>query len=286
MSQQRVHVPDASLPSPGFARAFVPPLQRYYQGTATSCRPSRRVSFPSLGGTTGSRIFRSRRRCVRQRRAWGWSLGIPFRAFFRGDDRISQVPGEPQFPFAHGLRPRPADASLTDCGTLAWPPLSERRRRRTRRLSRLNSMAFGLAAYVSRDWLSADRARLASRCWSGSPGRAFTRRVPPKGFQLTSCVLSSFSKLLGTTTFSSQRCPSHHACKSPSQIPNVAHHITPAKVRRKYQTVPITSRLQKSVANTNRRFRRAAAFRLLRGVVRTPAPSSPARIACIEFPRN
>ena len=42
------------------------------------------------------------------------------------------------------------------------------------------------------------RARLASRCWSGSPGRAFTRRAPPKGFQLTACALSSSSKLLGT----------------------------------------------------------------------------------------
>ena len=31
MSQQRVHDPDASLPSPGSARAFVPPLHRYYQ---------------------------------------------------------------------------------------------------------------------------------------------------------------------------------------------------------------------------------------------------------------
>ncbi len=43
-------------------------------------------------------------------------------------------------------------------------------------------MAFGLAAYVSRAGYPADRARLASRCWSGSPGRAYTRRVPIKGF--------------------------------------------------------------------------------------------------------
>ncbi len=114
MSQQRFHDPDASLPSTGSARAFVPPLRRYYQGTATSCRPSRRASFPSLGGTTGSRMFRSRRRCVRPRRAWGCSPGLPVRECFRGDDRISQVPGEPQFPFAHVLRPRPADASLTN----------------------------------------------------------------------------------------------------------------------------------------------------------------------------
>ena len=74
--------------------------------------------------------FRSRRRCVQQRRAWGWSPGIPIREFFRGNSRSSQVPGKPQFPFAHVLRPRPADASLTIYRTLAWPPLRERRRRR------------------------------------------------------------------------------------------------------------------------------------------------------------
>jgi hypothetical protein len=65
-------------------------------------------------------------------------------------------------------------------------------------VSGLNSMAFGIAAYVSRDGCPPNRARLASRCWSGSPGRAFTRRAPLKGFQITSCELSSFPKLLGT----------------------------------------------------------------------------------------
>ena len=104
---------DASLPIPRVLAGRVPRLPRYYQGTATSCRPSRRTSLPSFGGTTGTRTFRSRRRCVRPRRAWGWSPGIPFRVCFRGDDRISQFPGEPPFPFAHVLRPRPADASLT-----------------------------------------------------------------------------------------------------------------------------------------------------------------------------
>jgi hypothetical protein len=202
MSQQRVHDPDASLPSAGSARALVPPFQRYYQGTATSCRPSRRASLPSFGGTTGTRPFAPVAVACIRHRAWGWSPGIPVRVGFRGDDRISQVPGEPPFPFAHVLRPRPADTSLTDCRTTAWPPLRERRRRRQHRLSRLNGMAFGLAAYVSRDGHPPNRARLASRCWSGFPGQAFTRRAPMKGFQLTSFSLSSSPKLLGTIPFS------------------------------------------------------------------------------------
>jgi hypothetical protein len=41
------------------------------------------------------------------------------------------------------------------------------------------------------------RARLASRYWSGSPGRASTRRVPARGFN-SFHGLSSSSKLLGT----------------------------------------------------------------------------------------
>ncbi len=141
---------DASLPIPRVLAGRVPRLPRYYQGTATSCRPSRRASFPSLGGTTGPRIVRSRRRCVWQRRAWGCSPGIPVRECFRGDDRISQVPGEPRFPFAHVLRPRPAPACLTTCGTLGVAPANRTTRASTvRTISGLNSMAFELAVYAS-----------------------------------------------------------------------------------------------------------------------------------------
>ena len=88
-----------------------------FDGTIKALRlpavPPAALRFLRLAVPREHASFRSRRRCVRQRRAWGWSPGIPVRACFRGDDRISQVPGEPPFPFAHVLRPRPADASLT-----------------------------------------------------------------------------------------------------------------------------------------------------------------------------
>jgi hypothetical protein len=118
----------------------------------------------------------------RRRWAWGWSPGIPIREGFRGDGRSSQVPGEPRFPFAHGLRPRPADASLTTGGTLAWPPNRERRRRQ--RQSTFEAQWHGFRARRLRITMlvARHRARLASRCWSSSPGRAFTRRAPAKGF--------------------------------------------------------------------------------------------------------
>jgi hypothetical protein len=139
-----------------------------------------------------------------RRRARGCSPGIPLRVFFRGDGRISQVPGEPRFPFAHVLRPRPADASLTMAGRSRGPRAGNDEGADDNRLSRLNSMASGVAAYVSRDGYPPNRARLASRCRSRSPGRASTRRAPMKGFQLTSCALSSFPKLLGTIPVSTR----------------------------------------------------------------------------------
>ena len=75
-------------------------LQRYYQDAMTSCCPSRRTSFPSLGDTSvalavslpGGRVHRLGlelvTRCLRP-------------GCCRGDSRISQVPGEPQSSVCH-----------------------------------------------------------------------------------------------------------------------------------------------------------------------------------------
>src|SRR5271157_1294374 len=133
----------------------------------------------------------------------GFVTRYPPPGILRGNSRISQVPGEPQFPFAHGLRPRPAAASLTVYGTLAWPPLKGRRRRRRQNGFRGSIAWLSGSPPTFHALVSRRRARLASRCWSGSPGQAFTRRAPIKGFQLNSCSLASFSKLLGTTFLSS-----------------------------------------------------------------------------------
>ena len=64
-------------------------------------------------------------------------------------------------------------------------------------------MASGLAVYVSRGGYP-----LAAQDSLPGAGQALldglsTRRAPMKGFKLTSCSLSSFPKLLGTSPFSS-----------------------------------------------------------------------------------
>src|ERR1700730_10659012 len=51
VSLQRFHDPTPRFPPRG-PGGPVPALHRYYQGATTSCRPFRRASFPSLGGTT------------------------------------------------------------------------------------------------------------------------------------------------------------------------------------------------------------------------------------------
>jgi hypothetical protein len=114
MSQQRVHVPDASLPSAGFPQAEFPGFFGTIKALRLPAAPLDALRFLRADDTTGSRIGSLPKAAACDRpRAWGWSPGGPGRDCFRGDDRISQVPGEPPFPFAHVLRPRSADASLT-----------------------------------------------------------------------------------------------------------------------------------------------------------------------------
>ena len=118
---------------------------------------------------------------------------------FRGDGRISQVPGEPRFPFAHVLRPRPAPAHLTTCGTLGVAPALRTTKAPTiRTISRLNSMAFGLAVYASRcrlPFLAQDSLPGAGQALLGGllPARSL--------YKVSNHVMrfSSSSKLLGAT---------------------------------------------------------------------------------------
>ena len=116
----------ASLPRVPAVR--VPRLPRYYQGAMTSCRPFRRASFPSLGGTTQALVFRphAAERC-RARVSWSWSPGTSGRECVSGNDRISYVPGEPRLCSCPALRPR-QDQRIRPCDASARPPLCPQRR--------------------------------------------------------------------------------------------------------------------------------------------------------------
>ncbi len=101
------------FPSPGSLRVKFPG----FFGTIKALRlPAGRpaaLRFLRLAVPREHACFAPAAAACERHRAWGWSTRYPFRDFFRGDDRISQVPGEPQSPSAHVLRPRPAETSQT-----------------------------------------------------------------------------------------------------------------------------------------------------------------------------
>jgi hypothetical protein len=107
----------------------------------------------------------------------------------RGNDRISQVPGEPQLSVCtcsvdsgRTARTRPIRCSNVALGiSKAKAP--------TKGLSKLNSMAFELAVYASQDGLPRHHARLASGRWSGATGRAFHPQGSDERFQI--CIPTS-----------------------------------------------------------------------------------------------
>jgi hypothetical protein len=68
-------------------------LRWYYQDAMTSCRPSRRASFPSLGGTSVALAYFAPRRPSAPSRP-GVGHPVSPAGIVRGNDRISQVPGE------------------------------------------------------------------------------------------------------------------------------------------------------------------------------------------------
>ena len=89
----------------------VPQFQRYYQSVTTSCCPSRRASFPSLGDTSVSLA------CFRSRAdewtawAWSWSPGVSFR------EVAEEIAGSPKFlgNLHHPFAMFPTDAGRTAC---------------------------------------------------------------------------------------------------------------------------------------------------------------------------
>ena len=169
----------------------VPLLPRYYQGTTTSCRPSRRTSFPSLGGTSRcTRSFRSSAdECAAE--AWSWSPGIS------GRDIAEETTGSPKFLGNPNVRlhmffdaGRTACTRPLRCSSMA-PGIGTAKAPTKIGLSTLNSMAFGLAVYASQCRLPRPHARLASSRWSDATGRAFYPQGSNERFQ--SCFLTSSS---------------------------------------------------------------------------------------------
>src|SRR5208337_1231784 len=73
----------------------VPPTHRYYGSAPTPCHPSLRASLPSPSDTAERLLVRPDARPSAARHGPVESPAPPS-GFLGGDDRVSQVPGEPQ----------------------------------------------------------------------------------------------------------------------------------------------------------------------------------------------
>ena len=162
-------------------------LRRYYQDAMTSCRPSRRTSLPSLGGTSVALVVFAPRRTSAPPRP---GVGNPVSPAGKSPRKRQDLPS------SWGTSRLSVCTCSVDSGrTACTRPLRCRSmapgirtaKAPTKGLSTLNSMAFGLAVYASQCGLPRHHARLASGRWSGATGRAFHPQGSNERFQ--SCFL-------------------------------------------------------------------------------------------------
>mgnify|MGYP000362590560 CR=1 FL=1 len=195
VSLDRVCRPTLRFPPQG-PPGRVPLLQRYYQSVTTSCRPSRRTSFPSLGGTSAfTRSFRSPAdECAAE--AWSWSPGISSRDSPRSEQGSPKFLGNLGCPFAMFQSDSGGTACVRPLRHSSVAPGMQKAKAPTKGLSELNSMAFGLAVYASQCELPQHHARLASSCWSGSTARDFHPQGSYERFQSCNLHLIPLSQAL------------------------------------------------------------------------------------------
>jgi hypothetical protein len=185
---------DAAIPSAGSSGAsspaskvlskrydFLPSVSPHFVAVWRYLRVHSFFSFP--GGRVRCRRLESLSRYLQP-------------GFRRGNDRISQVPGEPQVSVRH-VQSTPAGLRLPDhCGVAAWPLVSEQ--------SRLPRGVFRRSIAWLSDWLSTLRGAGHPRPTQDSlpvagqalPDGLSTRRVPLKGFRAVTYISSPLPKLL------------------------------------------------------------------------------------------
>ena len=127
----------------------VPLLRRYYQSATTSCRPSRRASLPSLGGTSVALVRFAPGRTSAPPRP---GVGHPLAPTGKLPRKRQDLPSSWRTPIVrlrmfHTDAGRTADTRPLRCRDMA---LGHRTAKAPAKgLSTLNSMAFGLAVYAS-----------------------------------------------------------------------------------------------------------------------------------------
>ena len=124
-------------------------LRQYYQDAMTSCCPSRRTSFPSLGDTSGALVCFAPGRTSAPPRP-GVGSPVSPAGIRRGANRVLPSSWGTSIIRLPCSKPTPAGLLAPDRYSAATWPLVIRRQRLPRLgLSALNNMAFELAVYAS-----------------------------------------------------------------------------------------------------------------------------------------
>ena len=176
-------------------------LRRYYQDAMTSCRPSRRTSLPSLGGTSVALVAvrSSADECAAE--AWSWSPGISGRDIAEETTGSPKFLGNPHCPFAH-VQSTPAGLLAPDhYGAAAWPLVCEQQRLPRKVFRRSIAWLSDSLSTLRRAGYPATTQDSLPAAGQALPDGLSTRRVPTKGFRAASLHLILLSQaLLGAIT--------------------------------------------------------------------------------------
>ncbi len=168
---------DASLPSTGSSRVEFPG----FAGTINALRlPAAHLAalrFLRLAIPWEHSRFRSPRRRVLRRRAWGWSPGRPGRDSFHGDDRISHVPGEPIVPMP--CSSTPAGSACQAVTTRRRGPRSDHDEGSHTATFEAQSHSFSTGCLRFAGWVTPPPRKTRFRL----PARLYRTGFPPAGFQ-------------------------------------------------------------------------------------------------------
>jgi hypothetical protein len=125
VSLDQVRRPTLRFPPQG-PPGRVPLLQRYYQSATTSCRPSRRTSLPSFGGTSVSLVGFAPRRTSAPPGPGVGNPVAPTGVVAEETTGSRKFLGNPHCLFAH-VQSTPAGLLTPDhCGSAAWPLVCEK----------------------------------------------------------------------------------------------------------------------------------------------------------------
>ena len=176
-------------------RGEVRQLQRYYQDAMTPCMPSRRTSFPSLGGTSVSLVVFAPWQTSEPPRPGVGNPVSPAGNSPRSEQGSPKFLGNLNCPFAHVPIRRRQDCLHQTIAVQQRGPWYQMAKAPTKGLSTLNSMAFGLAVYASQcGYPNATQDSLPVAGQALLDG-ILTRKVPMKGFKVVIYISFPFPKL-------------------------------------------------------------------------------------------